>query len=54
MGEGRVSIGGFETWYGIFGGPAGPDSRQLPVLALHGGTGLPHDSLEPLKALADG
>ena len=54
MGEGRVSIGGFETWYGIFGGPAGPDSRQLPVLALHGGPGLPHDSLEPLKALADG
>jgi proline-specific peptidase len=52
--EGTISIGGFETWYGIVGGPADPHSRELPVLALHGGPGLPLDSLEPLEALADG
>ena len=52
--EGRVSIGGSETWYRVVGDPAGPRSRKLPVLALHGGPGLPHESLEPLEALADG
>ena len=29
--EGTISIGGFETWYGIVGGPAGPHSRKLSV-----------------------
>lgn len=52
--EGKIPIGGFETWYGIVGDPAGPHSRKLPILALHGGPGLPHESLEPLEALADG
>ena len=52
--EGRISIGGFETWYRIVGDPAGPHPRKLPVLTLHGGPGLPHESLEPLEALADG
>ena len=52
--EGKVSTGGSETWYRVVGNPAGSRSRKLPVLALHGGPGLPHESLEPLEALADG
>lgn len=52
MGEGRISFDGFETWYRVFGDPASPPERKLPVLALHGGPGLPHDSLEPLADLA--
>ena len=51
-GEGKISIGGFETWYRIVGEPADPHPRKLPVLTLHGGPGLPHDSLEPLEDLA--
>ena len=50
MGEGRISSGSLETWYRIVGDPSG--TRKLPVLALHGGPGLPHDSLEPLADLA--
>ena len=53
-GEGRISTGGLETWYRVVGDPTGPHPRKLPVLALHGGPGLPHESLEPLEALADG
>ncbi len=47
MDEGRVFIGGFETWYGVARDPAGPDSRELPVLALHGGPGLPTTASNP-------
>ena len=53
-GEGRISTGGLETWYRVVGDPTGPHPRKLPVLALHGGPGLPHESLEPLEAMADG
>jgi proline-specific peptidase len=53
-GEGRISAGGLETWYRVVGDPTGLHPRKLPVLALHGGPGLPHESLEPLEALADG
>jgi proline-specific peptidase len=53
-GEGRLSTGGLETWYRVVGDTTGPHPRKLPVLALHGGPGLPHESLEPLEALADG
>ena len=53
-GEGKVSIGGFETWYKVVGNLTSSHSHNLPVLALHGGPGLPHESLEPLEALADG
>jgi proline-specific peptidase len=52
-GEGKVSISGFETWHRTVGDPTGSDPRKLPVLALHGGPGLPHESLEPLEALAE-
>ncbi len=53
-GEGSISTGGLETWYRVVGDSTGPHPRKLPVLALHGGPGLPHESLEPLEALADG
>ena len=52
MGEGRISFDGFETWYRVVGDPASTPARKLPVLALHGGPRLPHDSLEPLADLA--
>jgi proline-specific peptidase len=52
--EGRISTGGVETWYRVVGDPIGPHPRKLPVLALHGGPGLPHESLEPLEAMAAG
>ena len=54
MGEGVLRFGKFETWYRVVGDLAGPSSDGLPVLALHGGPGLPHESLEPLEALAGG
>ncbi len=54
MGEGIIRFGKFGTWYRMVGDPAGPRSDKLPVLALHGGPGLPHESLEPLEALARG
>jgi len=50
--EGRISLDGFETWYRIVGDSAGAPPGKLPVLALHGGPGLPHESLEPLADLA--
>ena len=52
-GEGRISTGGLETWYRIVGDTTASYPRKLPVLALHGGPGLPHESLEPLEALAE-
>lgn len=52
MGEGRIPFDGFETWYRVLGGPPDAPAHGLPVLALHGGPGLPHDSLEPLEGLA--
>lgn len=52
MGEGVLRFGQFETWYRVVGDPGGSPPDRLPVLALHGGPGLPHESLEPLEALA--
>lgn len=52
MVEGTVCFGEFGTWYRVVGDPSVPQSPRLPVLALHGGPGLPHDSLEPLVDLA--
>ena len=52
MDEGRIPLDGFETWYRVVGDRSKPPARKLPVLALHGGPGLPHDSLEPLADLA--
>jgi proline-specific peptidase len=34
-------------------GDLGAAQERLPVLALHGGPGFPHDCLEDLGALAD-
>ncbi len=53
-GEGSISTGGSETYYRVVGDSIGPHPRKLSVLALHGRPGLPHESLEPLEALADG
>ncbi|CAA9493850.1 MAG: hypothetical protein AVDCRST_MAG12-2247 [uncultured Rubrobacteraceae bacterium] len=43
--EGTISSGGLETWYRIVGDATAPRPPKLPVLALHGGPGLPHESL---------
>jgi L-proline amide hydrolase len=50
--EGTIPFKGFETWYGIVG--EGEESGKLPVLTLHGGTGVTHDYLESMADLADG
>ena len=49
MSAGNISFDGFETRHKIVGDPA---TGKPPILTLHGGPGLPHDSLEPLEALA--
>lgn len=49
--EGRISFGGYGTWYRIFEGRVA--KGKLPVLMLHGGPGGSHDSFEPLERLAD-
>jgi proline-specific peptidase len=50
--EGGISLDGFEIWYRIVGDSADAPPGGLPVLALHGGPGPPHESLEPLSGLA--
>ena len=54
MREGKIRSEILETYYGVFGDPTNPPAGRLPILALHGGPGLPHESLEPLEALARG
>lgn len=48
--EGYLPFRGFKVWYRIVGEAEEPG--QLPLLALHGGPGAPHDYLEPMEALA--
>ncbi len=48
--EGRIPFHGYHTWYRVVGDHEEPG--KLPLLALHGGPGVPHDYLEPLEALA--
>ena len=48
--EGFVPFRGHRTWYRVVGDLSTP--TRVPLLALHGGPGLPSDSLEPLAALA--
>ena len=48
--EGVVPFRGFNTWYRVVGERDEPG--KLPLLCLHGGPGSPHDSLEPLEAMA--
>ena len=50
--EGTVRFGGCRIWYRVVGDLADHHPDVLPVLTLHGGPGLPHDSLEPLEDLA--
>lgn len=49
--EGTIPFEGYQTWYRSVGGGEAPGN--LPVLALHGGPGVPHDYLEALEALAE-
>ena len=46
--EGRVAVPGGRVWFKRVG--AGPG---LPLLAIHGGPGLPHNYLRSLERLAD-
>ena len=50
--EGYVQFQEYKTWYCIVGDLANTLPGKFPVLMLHGGPGIPHDRLEPLKALA--
>ena len=48
---GTIPFRGYRTWYRIAGDGEAPG--KLPILALHGGPGVPHDYLEPIAALAE-
>src|SRR6202521_4592417 len=45
--HGFVSVEGGRVWYEIVG-----SGDAIPMLALHGGPGYPHDYLEPLEGLS--
>lgn len=51
--EGYVQFQGYKTWYCIVGDLANTLPGKFPILMLHGGSGIPHDRLEPLKALVE-
>lgn len=51
--EGYVQFQGYKTWYRIVGDLANTVPGKFPVLMLHGGPGIPHDRLEPLKTLVE-
>ncbi|HPR33474.1 MAG TPA: proline iminopeptidase-family hydrolase [Prolixibacteraceae bacterium] len=46
--EGTIPVEGGNVWYTI----VGADRKGIPLMVLHGGPGVPHDYLDPLKALA--
>jgi proline-specific peptidase len=46
--EGFVNVPGGRVWFQIVG-----SGSAVPLLALHGGPGFPHDYLTPLDGLAD-
>jgi len=48
--EGFIPVGEYRIWYRIVGG--GADHENIPLLALHGGPGVPHDYIENLADLA--
>ena len=49
--EGYIPVAGeHRVWYRIVGG--GAENENVPLLTLHGGPGVPHDSLEPLEEFA--
>src|SRR5574344_1644966 len=47
--EGMIKVPGGKVWYKIYGA----EKSGIPVLAVHGGPGVPHNYMEPLVALAD-
>jgi len=51
--EGFVPFRGFRTRYRVVGDLAQPGPAKFPLLALHGGPGVPPDYLEPFEKLAD-
>ncbi len=46
--EGYVPVMGGRVWFQVVGA-----GNAVPLLALHGGPGFPHDYLEPLEGLAE-
>src|SRR5260370_39077323 len=49
--EGYIPVvGDSRVWYRIVGG--GADHENIPLVALHGGPGVPHDYIEYLVDLA--
>src|SRR5215471_18740270 len=49
--EGYIPVSGeYRVWYRIIGG--GAERENIPLLALHGGPGVPHDYIENLADLA--
>lgn len=46
--EGHINVMGGKVWYKIVGKKGG-----VPLVALHGGPGFPHNYLEPLEELGD-
>jgi proline-specific peptidase len=51
--EGFIPFRGYRTWYHIVGDLNNTSEGIFPLLCLHGGPGIPHDSLEPLEKLAE-
>ena len=49
--EGFIPFRGHRTWYRVVGSLE--NAEAVPLLALHGGPGVPHDYLEPLERLAE-
>lgn len=49
--EGFIPVEGqYRVWYRVTGG--GAENERVPLLALHGGPGIPHDYIENLADLA--
>jgi len=47
--EGFITSRGKKVWYQI----SGAESQGIPLLALHGGPGFPHDYLEPVALIGN-
>ena len=52
MSEGFIPFHGYKTWYRVVGDLTNIAPGKFPILALHGGPGVPHDSLESLEEFA--
>src|SRR5579883_3332196 len=48
--EGFIPVGEYKIWYRSVGG--GATQEQTPILALHGGPGVPSDYIEDIAQLA--